>query len=150
MKFTLRGLGWAALSLAVLGFIFGNSLQTAPESSALSGAVLDLFDPLLGHSSRSEEELAHILRKLAHFAEFSLLGLSLCGTAHGFSLPRPRLSAAACGILAAAADEFLQRFAEGRSPQLTDVMLDSAGVLFGLCLWMLLRCIVRRHTDSAA
>ena len=144
MKFTLCGLGWGLLTLAVLCFIFSNSMQTAPESSALSGAVLDLLDPLLDGGSRTEEQQAHILRKLAHFAEFALLGLSLCGTAHSLSLPRPGLTAAACGLLSAAADEFLQRFAEGRSPQLSDVCLDFAGLLFGLCLWMLARRLLRQ------
>ena len=150
MKPSFQAWLWAALSLGVLAFIFGNSLQTADISSAASGSVVDWLAPILEHTALDEQQTTFLIRKLAHFSEFALLGLCLCGTAYGFALIRPVLCAACAGALAAGADEFIQRFVEGRSSQFTDVMLDTAGVLFGLCLYLLLRHIMRRAVRSAS
>ncbi|MBQ3126979.1 MAG: VanZ family protein [Clostridia bacterium] len=150
MKFRFRVLFPTVLLLFVLIFIFGNSLQTAPESTAISDRVLDWLSPLLGDTACTEEQLSHILRKLAHFCEFALLGLCLCFTAQAFSIPRFRLCAVGIGLLCAGADEFLQRFIEGRSSQFSDVMIDSAGVLFGLFLCFALQKIARRRGRSSS
>ena len=41
------------------------------------------------------------------------------------------------GIIYAASDEIHQSFVPGRSPQITDVMIDTMGVLLGILLVML-------------
>ena len=79
----------------------------------------------------------HVLRKCAHFAEYAVLGAltaaALRTSAH-FSWPRALLP----GPFAALCDETIQLFVPGRSGQITDVWLDTAGYLTGALLTLLL------------
>lgn len=149
MKSSLAGWLWAVLTVFLLAFIFGNSLQTAAESSAVSGMVIEMLEPILPQTAGSSAQRTFLIRKTAHFLEFTLLGFALCGTAHRFGMSHPRLCVCFAGAVTAAADELIQRFVEGRSAQLTDVLLDTAGVLFGLFLWLIVsRILARRSVKS--
>ncbi len=69
-----------------------------------------------------------VLRKLAHFAEYAVLGALLargCGAG---------LLAAAAGIAYAGTDELHQHFVPGRHAAFRDVAVDAAGVLAGILL----------------
>ena len=97
----------------------------------------------------------HIVRKLAHFCEYMLEGflLMLCMRVYTrqyiWHISVPMLG----GVLTALTDETIQIFSPGRSSQVTDVWLDSAGVLAGIlvAIVLLLACeglyyhIKRRH-----
>jgi VanZ family protein len=76
-----------------------------------------------------------ILRKLAHAAEFALLGALLAR-----ALRDDRLALAA-GIAYAASDELHQHFVPGRVGSPLDVAIDSAGVALGILAWR--RCSSR-------
>ena len=52
------------------------------------------------------------------------------------------------GVIYASTDEIHQAFIPGRGPQITDVMLDSLGVLTGIFISMLLIEIIRRITKK--
>lgn len=67
-----------------------------------------------------------LLRKLAHAAEYAVLGLLLL-RALGRELP-----AVAIGIAYAVTDEVHQAFVEGRHGAAYDVLVDAAGVLLGV------------------
>ena len=69
-----------------------------------------------------------VLRKLAHFGEYAVLGLLLVR-----AFGREPLAAAA-GVAYAATDELHQHFVRGRHAAFRDVAIDSAGVLVGLLL----------------
>jgi VanZ family protein len=69
-----------------------------------------------------------VLRKLAHFGEYAVLGLLLVR-----ALGRELLAVAA-GVAYAATDELHQHFVRGRQAAFRDVAIDSAGVLAGLLL----------------
>lgn len=133
---------WAALLLTVLwlGFIFSRSAKSAELSSAESESLLDLarrlFPALAERLPRVE--LHRLLRKLAHFTEYSVLGALLqtdCLLLGGRRALWPLL----LGLGAACADEYLQTFFPGRSGALRDVLLDLAGVALGVGLTLLLR-----------
>jgi VanZ family protein len=70
-----------------------------------------------------------VLRKLAHGAEFALLGALLL-RALGQELP-----ALAAGIAYAVTDELHQHFVSGRVGAPLDVLIDSAGVALGIAVW---------------
>lgn len=139
MKRNHRAWIWSLLSFAMLIFIFGHSLQTGEESSAASDFVAELCQPWLSGTPLTADQGTLLIRKLAHFSEFALLGGFFCAAANAIPLPAPSLAAAYGGTLAAIADEFIQRFVDGRSSQVTDIVIDMAGVLFGLCICLLLR-----------
>lgn len=139
--------------LALMGMIFYFSSQPAELSDQTSGGIvqviLHLFFP--GFAScdpaRQAEIEGHVVllvRKGAHFAEFALLGCALLGHVKARQMrreiPRPCLLAFGLGALYAASDEFHQVFVPGRSGELSDVLLDCAGVAAGIVLlWLLMR-----------
>ena len=116
-----------------VAFIWGNSMLPAQISAAISGFVRDIVSQLLGGSGGGEPVFGEgILRKIAHFIEFTCLGALLCWL---FSmLKKHRLFALGCGFLAACVDETIQLFVPGRGPRITDVLLDSVGVACGIAL----------------
>ena len=68
------------------------------------------------------------LRKVAHAAEFAVLGFLLL-RALGRELP-----ALALGIAYAVSDELHQHFVPGRQGSLLDVLIDAVGVAVGVLL----------------
>ena len=74
-----------------------------------------------------------VLRKLAHAAEFAILGALLLR-----ALERP-LAAFAAAVAYAATDELHQHFVRGRHPSPLDVAIDAAGVVAGLLVWTRVR-----------
>jgi VanZ family protein len=74
-----------------------------------------------------------ILRKLAHLAEYAVLGALLCR-----ALRRPAL-AILVATLYAVSDEVHQTFVEGRVGAPLDVGLDAIGAAVGVLLWTRLR-----------
>ncbi len=67
-----------------------------------------------------------VLRKIAHFGEYAVLGLLLAR-----AVGRRPLALAA-GVAYAASDELHQHFVAGRHAAVRDVLIDSAGVLAGV------------------
>ncbi len=85
-----------------------------------------------------------ILRKCAHFGEYALLGVLTAAalrTGTHFSWPAALLP----GTFAALCDETIQLFVPGRSGQITDVWLDTAGYLTGALLTLLLFRLCRKR-----
>ena len=125
-------------------FIFHNSLETSSISSARSHEVMQKINAILAHLNivpLSE----HVVRKLAHFSEFTLEGflLMLClrvYTRHFFKhVSWPMLG----GLLTALTDETIQLFVPGRSGQVTDIWIDFSGVMTGLLVGLILLGLVR-------
>ena len=147
--FTLMVLLW-------MGIIFWFSAQPADQSERMSlsvGHVAGLLfvdgyeDWPQERQEAFEEEIDHGVRKAAHFTEYAILGLLLTAMyrAYGHEGERLFLLAAGTGSLYAATDEFHQLFVPGRSGQISDVLLDSAGVMAGL----LVLAAVRSYRKSA-
>ena len=96
-----------------------------------------------------------VVRKCAHFSAYLILGVLV--TAAWRRWPGPTRTAnrrrvrwdligpALVAIAYAGTDEAHQLLVTGRSGQLTDVLIDSAGVLVGVCLVALAR---RRGTAA--
>jgi VanZ family protein len=133
------------LSLLMTGFIWGNSLQNADQSSAQSTPVAETLQPVLDPHEKMEKPVFHdFVRKLAHVAEFLVLGLCVggFGASLGAYLKKHLISLPILIVLfVAVTDEFIQHFT-GRGSLVTDVVLDFAGSAAGLtavwfALWMI-------------
>jgi VanZ family protein len=74
-----------------------------------------------------------VLRKIAHAAEFAVLGFLLLRAVGG---PQVALG---LGIAYAVSDEIHQHFVPGRLGSPIDVLIDSAGVLAGVLAWRRVR-----------
>ena len=138
--------GRVVFTLALIGciaFIFSNSMKIASVSSVSSGRVLQLLQAVLrrlGHPALAQRLTMHIVRKMAHFCEYTLEGflLMLCMRVYSRHPLRHITVPMLAGVLTALTDKTIQLFSQGRSSQVTDVWLDSAGVLAGILAALLL------------
>lgn len=143
-------IAWRVIfTFALIGcivFIFSNSLQIADVSEGASGRVLGILQGILRHlglPGAADRLTMHIVRKLAHFCEYTLEGflLMLCMRVYTrnyiWHISVPLLG----GVLTALADETIQIYSPGRSSQVTDVWLDSAGVLAGILAALVLMAL---------
>ncbi len=114
--------------VANLALIWGNSLMTGADSGNLSGGVLaflgSLFPMLLSEAGH------FLLRKLAHFSEFGLLGL-LTSTRYGLDKGTLPWWLSGFGLAVACVDETIQIFTPGRASSLMDVWIDFSGFVLG-------------------
>ena len=134
-------------------FIFSNSLmnadQSKKESSKITIAIEKVVDTL--YKDNTPEKVTYffkttfnnILRDLAHFLEFFILGILIMLYSNKFKstvLKRSSLVLLFC-ILIALIDETIQFFSPGRAFELYDLVLDSFGSIIGGILILLLRKI---------
>lgn len=129
------------LTLAVLLFIFSNSLRSADESAAQSGKISAVFLRIARRFCEPDEEKFHnFIRKTAHFTEFAALGTVCCLWLR--NLPKNRrpqfLPPVLLSAAAAVADEMLQRLSAGRACSVWDMLLDTCGALCAVCIVTLL------------
>ena len=151
--------GRVVFTLALAGciwFIFSNSMAVAQVSSASSGRVLTLLQGALrrlGHPALAQRLTMHFVRKLAHFCEYMLEGflLMLCMRVYSRHPLRHITVPMLGGVLTALTDETIQLYSPGRSSQVTDVWLDSVGVLAGILAALVLMALCRllfHHRDK--
>jgi VanZ family protein len=151
--------GRVVFTLALAGciwFIFSNSMAVAQVSSASSGRVLQLMQVALrrlGHPALAQRLTMHFVRKLAHFCEYLLEGflLMLCMRVYSRHPLRHITVPMLGGVLTALTDETIQLYSPGRSSQVTDVWLDSVGVLAGILAVLVLMALCRllfHHRDK--
>ena len=141
-------------------WIFSNSLKTGTESSsqslAVTNAVQDTAQVIAPSSSIATatgadyDKLHSIIRSIAHFSEFALLGALLI--ACYFSYTRDKsLCVLPFGliVLTPIIDECLQISTGGRGAEMKDILLDTAGgflgALVGLIAVGLVWLIVKKH-----
>lgn len=132
------------LSVGLIAFIFSNSFQSAEESNAASGWVAAFLRPVLDPHEKLPDDVYHkLIRKLAHFTEFGLLGFCLGGAAANVLWHGRWFCAAAAAIVIAFADETIQCFT-GRTNSIIDVTIDSAGALCGLAAMAILVWLIHK------
>lgn len=77
----------------------------------------------------------HVLRKLAHFVEYLVLGVLLYRAIDGTTFnPRIALRALGLAVLFAVGDELHQSFVSGRTAAAWDCLIDAAGAAAGVAL----------------
>lgn len=134
------------VTLAWICFIFCRSLKPEDASAWESRWVLELIQRLIPF-----ELSEHLIRKLAHFAEFSVLGI-LAGLLFRGRCTRMwtgLLFAALTGVVTALCDETIQLFVSGRTGQIPDVWLDVSGAFTGALLTLSGRAIVKQRQQRS-
>ncbi|MBQ1412201.1 MAG: VanZ family protein [Clostridia bacterium] len=149
-SFSRRTAAWLCLTGLWMVVIFLFSAQNADDSSDTSGRVLSFLCGLFGYVPTEDlkETLSFLVRKAAHMTEFGILGVLWLRTLReSFGDFYWRYPAAF--ILAsvyAATDEYHQLFVEGRAGQVTDWLIDSAGIWLWLtAAWILMKIT---HRDN--
>lgn len=123
-----------------IAFIWHNSLEEAEVSGDRSFRITQTMNNWF-FSGLPMLLAEQIIRKTAHFLEYTLEGMLVVSVIWAYELKVCRYvsHAALFGILTALIDETLQLFADGRAALVGDVWIDFfgflSGFLFGI-LWM--------------
>ena len=129
-----------------LVFIWGNSLMPAEISQSFSDYVKEVLLGLIPGGSSHSGGGSGVLRKIAHFTEFSALGFLLSWRSG--MLGKGKRPAFAFGAAAACIDETIQLFVPERGPGIKDVLLDCTGVCFGMLLLHLGHTYFKKKTTK--
>ena len=133
----------------LLAFIWGNSLLPGHISGAFSDWGRKILRQLLPFLFKNASDSAGggLLRKIAHFSEFAALSACFCWLYAMLMTKQYRLilCAAASGVLTVCVDETIQRFVPQRHGCLTDVGIDTAGVITGIVLFMIAYLINKKQ-----
>ena len=141
----LRNKKYTIIVAAIMAFIFFQSALPADLSSRESGRVVDLLVRLFqGIMPIDRQTMVFIVRKGAHFAEYTILGgflvpavtewMAVDKTPVPDSVRSIRIISWLVGTLYAVTDEIHQSFVPGRSCELRDIGIDSCGVLAGVMI----------------
>ena len=126
------------------------STKSSGKSIKMSGIVIDIFGN--GRNMSEEERMVaiknieHIIRKLAHFSIYFLLGMFLMLTAGTFKWENCiRFDVSVLfALVYAMSDEFHQLFVSGRSCEFRDVCIDTIGASFGTLLVLVIFILVKK------
>ena len=137
-KYNTKLIRLSIITLLWICVIFAFSLQSGDESGKLSGGIVAWIVGLFFPDDFAHIELVHFLvRKAAHFTEYFILGVLLSLTGREAQWKKGMLLPWILGTMVACCDETIQLFSDGRAGQITDVMLDSSGVLTGCVILVL-------------
>lgn len=118
----------------IVFFIWDNSLQNGGTSDGFSLIFAKWIAPIankLGFYGNIWA-LNRIIRKLAHLTEFTILGGVLYVVLRRYIEYGTVVKTIVVGIVIASLDEFIQLFSLGRSSQLSDVLIDTVGIIIGI------------------
>ncbi len=138
------------LLVLTLSFIWGNSFLGKEASSKESSMVMMILEPVLSVFVGKGNVTEHLVRKLAHFSEFFLLGAEYAALLVGIKRKRTDgfLLTLFFGLFTALVDETIQIFT-GRGPQIQDVWLDFSGVVAGAVTVLAVLMIISARKRSA-
>lgn len=77
------------LTASVIAFAFIHSSMPSVESAQESESVLDFVTVILKFFGIDPNLSDHIIRKIAHFTEYTVLGALLCSCAYSFDRIKP-------------------------------------------------------------
>lgn len=146
------------LLLGTFSIIFGFSSQDGEKSGGLSKKITEVVIskvPKIKELDEIEKEdlmyrTEKVIRKIAHFSIYTVVGILLMAYMSTYQLKEKNrmIISTILGILYASSDELHQYFIPGRSAQITDVMIDTLGVLVGICLVSLIVRIIKREKTT--
>lgn len=122
-----------AAVVAVVGFIFFNSVLSDAQSDKISSFVGQFLRPVLNPLQVIPTgTYRKLIRKLGHFIEFAVLGGFLAFGAQKLDFKGKWIVAAALAVLIACFDETIQRFSADRTNSIFDICIDLAGSACGM------------------
>lgn len=155
-KLNIRKTVFIILAVLCMGVIFYFSSMNADDSTEESHELGKFVGYIVEYDfqnwspdaqERYAAKLDHPIRKTAHFLEYMLLGILLTGALYEKKRSRKQkiLYPFIIGALYAVSDELHQFFVgSGRACEVTDMLLDSGGVIVGILLAILNIVIFRK------
>ncbi len=146
-----------SLVASLMIFIFAMSAEPAVESTETSGRTLRaifnvIYPGFKNFDEARQQEIIdqnqYFIRKTAHFSVYTLLGI-LISLAMAQHIKKFSLISYGIGTIYAISDEIHQLYVPGRSGQISDVILDSAGVALGcIIIFILYKLIIKKRANS--
>ena len=113
--------------------------------------IIFISGTIFSFSSQDSEKSSGVSGKItAHFSIYAALGLSVISLTFTYDIKNKKriLITLISGVLYAISDEIHQTFIPGRSGQVTDVMIDSAGIILSILIFMGINKIYKIRTKK--
>lgn len=146
------------LLLGTFYIIFGFSSQDGEKSGSISRRITEkiaTFIPQIQKENEIEKEnimntMESIIRKMAHFSIYTVVGLLLMALVSTYNIKEKNrlIITLTTGIIYASSDEIHQSFVPGRSPMITDIVIDTMGVILGILLIILGKKIIKKYRKN--
>lgn len=146
------------LLLGTFYIIFGFSSQDGEKSGSISRRITEkiaTFIPQIQKENEIEKEnimntMERIIRKMAHFSIYTAVGLLLMALVSTYNIKEKNrlIITLTTGIIYASSDEIHQSFVPGRSPMITDIVIDTMGVILGILLIILGKKIIKKYRKN--
>ena len=136
-----------ALYIVIFFFSAEDGESSSRASAAVTEALLKGYYGIVGGNKKALPEMVWLLegivRKTAHFTEYLCMGLLSYSIVNLWYRPlwRGRLLVGLQIVISASLDEFHQYFIPGRNAAFKDVMIDTAGGLTVILLFLLFKNI---------
>lgn len=130
-----------------IAFAFIHSSMPADLSGNESEIVKEFLQYILNLFGFGFQLTDYIVRKTAHFTEYTAIGFMLMTCAYSLNRTNPckyYIYVLFTGLAAAVCDETIQLNVVGRSGQLTDVLLDFSGIVTGSLILLAVFKIFRK------
>lgn len=135
------------LTFFVIAFAFIHSSMPSEVSADESEGVMGIMQYILNLFGFKGQLNDYFVRKLAHFTEYTALGMLLISCAYSFDRKKPYRyysQVLFSGLATSVCDETIQLNVPGRAGMITDVLLDFSGVLTGALIMLLIYYIYVR------
>lgn len=146
------------LLLGIFYIIFGFSSQDGEKSGSISRRITEkiaTFIPQIQKENEIEKEnimntMERIIRKMAHFSIYTVVGLLSMALVSTYNIKEKNrlIITLTTGIIYASSDEIHQSFVPGRSPMITDIVIDTMGVILGILLIILGKKIIKKYREN--
>lgn len=146
------------LLLGTFYIIFGFSSQDGEKSGSLSRRITEevvTHIPKIQEKNQTEKEktmkeIEKIIRKTAHFSIYTVVGLLVMALLSTYNIKEKNriIISLTTGIIYATSDEIHQSFVPGRTPMITDIMIDTMGVILGILLIILGKKIIKKYRKN--
>lgn len=116
--------------------IFVMSSFNAEDSANQSNFIVNIISNIF--NIENVKLLSLIIRKLAHFTEYLILGILVINMFTKNNISKSYLLSILLCVIYATSDEIHQIFIPGRACQIKDILIDSVGSITGIYLYKLL------------
>ncbi|MBQ9659585.1 MAG: VanZ family protein [Clostridia bacterium] len=158
MKRHLLRIFFILMLLATFVAIFNFSNQDGKTSSGVSKKVarkiIDIFPYTKNLSEATKVKMVEksqpIIRKLAHFSIYTLVGISIMAFISTYNriLLKKFIISLSVGLVYAISDEIHQSFVPGRGPSVKDVCIDTSGVFLGIIIVLVIISVFKALSEG--
>lgn len=134
-----------------MAVVFSFSSENGGKSTSTSREVTNIIvDRVVPNKTREEKDeivinVDKVTRKLAHYTLYTIGGFLIINYIYTWDKPTKNkiVCSILCGAIYAATDELHQYFVGGRSAQVTDVLIDTLGVITGILIYLGIRKVIQ-------